>query len=163
MGTVMADVSTKSRRKRRVSCNRSEHDVEPRQYWLHRGLQKAESTLATLIRTEHIGLNDYLARRKVPDCPSPLCECGWQQQTVKHIVLFCPRYARDRDKMIQEAQTSDLAIMLSIEHGIRAVTRWFLRQDILTQFSEARKILEKDARAPQRQRGRRTGNDVDDG
>lgn len=135
----------------------------PKQCYLHRGLLKAESTLATLLRTEHIGLNDYLYRRGVPDCPSPLCECGWPRQTVKHIVLFCPRYARDRDKMIQEARSSDLATILSTENGIRAVTRWFLRQDILTQFSVAREALEKRARAPRRQRGRRAGNDVDDG
>ena len=98
--------------------------------------------MATLLRTEHIGLNDYLSRRKVPDGPSPLCECGWQQQTVKHIVLFCPRYARDRDKMVQEARSSDLKTMLSTEEGVKAVTRWFLRQDILAQFSVAKESVE---------------------
>ena len=65
--------------------------------------------------------------------------------------------------MIREAKTSDLGTILSTESGIRAVTKCFLGQEILTQFSAAREALEKNARVPRRQRGRRAGNDVDDG
>jgi hypothetical protein len=35
---------------------------------------RAESTLATLLRTERIGLNDYLCRRRVPGYLKPDCE-----------------------------------------------------------------------------------------
>jgi hypothetical protein len=130
-----------------------------KQYRLCKGILKAESTVATLLCTEHIGLNDYLYRRKMPDYPSPLCDCGWPRQTVKHVLLFCPRFARDRDKMIQEASTSDYTTLLLTAQGIRAVTKWFLRQGILTQFS-----LASEAQATrQRKCGRRAGNDVDDG
>jgi hypothetical protein len=51
---------------------------------------RAESTVATLLRTEHIGLNDYLCRRRVPGYLKPDCYCGWPRQTPKHIILFCP-------------------------------------------------------------------------
>jgi hypothetical protein len=39
-------------------------------------LARAESTVATLLRTEHIGLNDYLCRRRVHGYSKPDCECG---------------------------------------------------------------------------------------
>jgi hypothetical protein len=39
-------------------------------------LTRAESTVATLLRTEHIGLNDYLCRRRVPRYSKPDCDCG---------------------------------------------------------------------------------------
>ena len=138
-------------------ANRAEWDAN--QYRIHEGLRKAESTVATLLRTEHIGLNDYLHGRRVPDCPTPVCDCGWPRQTVKHIVLFCPRFARDRDKMIKEAGTSDLTTLLSSPRGIRAAAKWFLWQDILTQFSLVRQAETR----RKRKRGRRAGNDVDDG
>jgi hypothetical protein len=132
---------------------------ESKQHHFHKGLLKAESTVATLLRTEHIGMNDYLCQRGVPGYESPLCICGWSRQRVKHILLFCPRFARDRDKMIQEAGTSDCATLLSTPRGLRAVVKWFLRQDILTQFSLTKEMETR----RKRKVGRRAGNDVDDG
>ncbi|KJX98240.1 hypothetical protein TI39_contig425g00001, partial [Zymoseptoria brevis] len=43
-------------------------------------------------------------------------------------------------KMIQEARTNDFTTISSTEDGVRAVAKWFLRQDILTQSSAASKI-----------------------
>ena len=43
---------------------------------IREGLQKAESFLATHIRTERIGLKVYLHSRKVPGVESPECGCG---------------------------------------------------------------------------------------
>ena len=59
---------------------------------MHEGLAKAESSLATQIRTEKIGLADFLHRRRVPTVTSPACQCGWHRQTAKHIIMFCPLY-----------------------------------------------------------------------
>jgi hypothetical protein len=39
-------------------------------------LTRAESTVATLLRTEYIGLNDYLYRRRVPGYLKPDCDCS---------------------------------------------------------------------------------------
>jgi len=60
------------------------------------GLQKAESTLATHIRTERIGLNAYLHSRNVPGANSPRCDCGWSHQTAKHILMHCPKWTHLR-------------------------------------------------------------------
>lgn len=150
-------VRTREDRVRLTTAQSCEWD---RRGWhIHKDLLKAESTMATLLRTEHIGMNDYLHRRRVPGYDNSLCECGWPKQTVKHILLFCPRFARDRDKMLQEAESSDFSKILSTPRGIRAAVRWFLRQDILTQFS-----LVRDASQRKRRRaGRPAGEDVEDG
>jgi hypothetical protein len=121
-------------------------------------LTRADSTVATLLRTEHIGLNDYLCRRRVPGYSKPDCDCGWPRQTPKHIILFCPTQMTGQAEMLSEAKTTDYTKLLSTEAGLRAVTRWFLQRDILTQFSLARTT---DYAKPRR-RGRRPGTYVDD-
>ncbi|KAF4547056.1 Hypothetical protein D9617_62g044130 [Elsinoe fawcettii] len=53
-------------------------------------LTRAESTVATLLRTKHIGLNDDLCRRRVSGFAKPDCDCGWPRETPKHIIMFSP-------------------------------------------------------------------------
>jgi hypothetical protein len=66
-----------------------------------------------------------------------------------------------RAEIQSEAKTTDYTKLLSMEAGLRAVTRWFLQRDILTQLSLAR-IMDD---AKPRRRGRRPGTymDEDDG
>jgi hypothetical protein len=40
--------------------------------------------------------------------------------------------------MLSEAKTRNYVQLLSTEAGLRAVTKWFLQRDVLTQFSLAR-------------------------
>ena len=56
---------------------------------IHNNLMKAESALTTQIRTEKIGLANFLFNRRVPGVMTPACSCGWQKQTAKHIILHC--------------------------------------------------------------------------
>jgi len=60
--------------------------------------------------------------------------------------------------MLSEAKTTDYTKLLSTEAGLRAVTKWFLERDVLTQFSLARTM--DDVRS--RRRGRRPGTYVDE-
>jgi hypothetical protein len=59
---------------------------------LHQGLTKRESALLVQLRTEKIGLNDFLFNQRVLDVTSSRCECGERRQTVTHILLCCRRY-----------------------------------------------------------------------
>jgi len=59
--------------------------------------------------------------------------------------------------MIREAGTSDFRSLLANERGLRAVTMWFLQQGILSQFSLAKEVWQR-----QGQRGRRAGCNVND-
>lgn len=112
---------------------------------LRQGLTRAESTIATLLRTEHIGLNDYLYRRRVPDHNTPACTCGARRQTPKHILLFCPDWGEGRLEMLRRAGTSDFRKLLSTRKGLKAASSWFLDRGILSQFSLAREMAIEEA------------------
>jgi hypothetical protein len=58
---------------------------------LHNGLTKRESALLVQLRTEKIGLNDFLFNRKVPGILDPMCPCREGRQTVRHVLLTCRR------------------------------------------------------------------------
>jgi hypothetical protein len=60
--------------------------------------------------------------------------------------------------MLAEAKTTDYTKLLSTEAGSRAVTKWFLQWDALTQFSLAKTMDD----AKPRRRGRRLGTYVDE-
>lgn len=49
-------------------------------------------------------------------------------------------YSRRRAGMLAKAKTIDHTKLLSTEAGLRAVTRWFLQWDVLTQLSLARTV-----------------------
>jgi hypothetical protein len=48
--------------------------------------EKWQSALLVQMRTEKIGLRDYLWRRRVPEFDNPRCGCGERRQTVAHIL-----------------------------------------------------------------------------
>ena len=111
---------------------------------VHDGLQKAESSAVVQIRSQHIGFNRYLFKRKVPGIEGPSCPCGWWSQDVKHILMNCPRYQHHRPNLLLAAGTYDYDVMVSTSQGIRAAARWLVRSGALGQYSLARVQLESD-------------------
>ena len=63
---------------------------------LHNGLHKAESAILVQLRTEKIGLRDFLVKRRVPNIDSPQCECNQGRETVKHVILHCPNVTNEQ-------------------------------------------------------------------
>jgi ribonuclease HI len=74
---------------------------------LHEGLTKRESALLVQLRTEKIGLNDFLFARRVPDVTSPRCDCGARRQTVAHILLHCSKHRHLRDRIFANLSGRD--------------------------------------------------------
>ena len=108
---------------------------------LRTGLRKAESSLATHIRTERIGLNAYLSTRKVPGFDSPACRCGWAYQTAKHIIMHCSEWVVQRRRMLKEVDTQDYRKVVSTAKGLKAAARLLMETELLGQFSLARTLL----------------------
>ena len=104
---------------------------------LFKGLTRPASTIATLLRTEAIGLNAFLSRVGVPGI-SPSCSCGAQSETPKHVVIFCPNRATGRAEMLMKAGTSRYHTLLTTGKGLQAVTKWFLQHGGLAQFARAK-------------------------
>ena len=59
------------------------------------------------LRTEKIGLNDFLFARRVPDVTSPRCDCGARRQTVAHILLHCSKRRHLRDRIFANLSGRD--------------------------------------------------------
>jgi ribonuclease HI len=59
---------------------------------LHADLSKAESALLVQMRTEKIGLKDFLFNHRVPGFHNARCHCGERRQTVAHVLLSCHHY-----------------------------------------------------------------------
>jgi hypothetical protein len=101
---------------------------------IHLGASKATSSLITQIRTEKIGLNAFLADRRVPD-KTATCTCGWPRQTAKHILYFCPEFADRRTSLFEAAGTRDYSKMLATARGAKAAAVWLQSTGLLPQFS----------------------------
>ena len=90
---------------------------------MRKGLQKAESTLATHIRTKRIGLEAYLHSRKEPEVESPECSCGRARQTANHVLLFCPDHEELRKRMLHKAGSQDDRQIIFLVKGLKAAAR----------------------------------------
>ena len=115
---------------------------------MHTSLNKAQSTVATLLRTRVIGLNDWLYMVGVPGIDSPACPCGWQRQTPEHIVTACSLHEVGRDRLWQQARTDCYNDLLQDGKRLVLVTRWFIQRRILQQFSIAADMAESQGEGP---------------
>ena len=106
---------------------------------LREGLTKAESTMATLLRTGVIGLKDWLYWVGVP-VGSPRCECGWPRQTLKYVILLYP-LRTNQEAMLSVAGTENYNTLLSTQKGLKAVTQWLISQNVLDQFRVVKEMV----------------------
>ena len=100
---------------------------------LHVTLSKATSALITQIRTEKIGLNAFLTQQHVPGYIAN-CSCGWERQTAKHILLYCPSFTRGREELFRDAGTNSYSQMVVTTRGARAAAQFLQKTGLLPQF-----------------------------
>ena len=101
---------------------------------IHQNLSRAQSSIAIQIRSEHIGLNSYLYRRKVPGVDSPKCQCGYPTQNVRHMVMTCPQWARGRGDFLRKANDRSYQAMIQSPEDVARITKWILDEGYLEQF-----------------------------
>ena len=101
---------------------------------LHKTLAKAESALTIQIRSEKIGLADFLFRRHVPDVLTPNCPCGWPKQTAKHVIMFC-KLNSNRQSMLRSIDTNNYRLITDSSRAMKLLTAWLMKTGLLTQFS----------------------------
>lgn len=65
---------------------------------LHSDLSKRKSAILVQMRTEKIGLKDFLFSRRVPEIPDAKCDCQEGRQTVAHVLLSCRKFRDTRRK-----------------------------------------------------------------
>ena len=52
------------------------------------------------LTTGHSNLKEHRWRMSMPNTNSPACSCGEDSGTVKHFLLFCPKFSKQRKTMI---------------------------------------------------------------
>ena len=106
---------------------------------LYEGLPKHEATAVFLLRTEVLGLNDWLARIGVPGI-NPQCPCGTGRQTLQHILAFCPSQIQPRANLLLKTGTTELREILKAKKTAKAAAQWLLETNLLEQFRVAKDI-----------------------
>jgi hypothetical protein len=120
---------------RRAAVWRTPWAQDPRK--LYASLSKAEATALFLMRTEVIGLNAWLAAVQVPGV-SPACPCGWHAQTVRHVLLHCPRH--NRENLLIACGTEQFNDILMRPECAKHAARWLVRVGVLEQFRVAAEV-----------------------
>ncbi len=104
-------------------------------------LQKIKSILATYIRIEHIKLNVYLHSRNVLSVNSSWCNCEWNYQTVKHILMHCLNWTHLWSNMLWDVDFTNYQVIISIMKNLRATARMMMKMKLLKQFRMTRILI----------------------
>jgi hypothetical protein len=114
---------------------------------LHQGLQKAESSLLVQIRTQRIGLAQFLHDQHVPGYETGRCLCIGGSETPRHITLFCSNIVASRTYLRNLIRTKlgsdriDYQRLIGSPEGAKIFTKWFMELGCLGQFSLTRQLL----------------------
>lgn len=114
---------------------------EQRPQTLYARLTKAEATALFLMRSNVLGLNAWLAAIGVPDV-SPRCPCGWHAQTVRHVLLHCPRM--ERGELLRQCDSTRFHDILTRPTCVPYAARWLVRSGLLGQFSAVKEAIEEE-------------------
>ena len=94
--------------------------------------------MVTLLRTEHIGMRQYLTKRRVPGF-TPDCECGQGHETPKHVCIFCPKWKERRHLLFKEGGSTNWKDLANTKRGLHATAKWLIQEGVLEQFALAGK------------------------
>jgi hypothetical protein len=69
----------------------------------------------------------------VPGVWNKRCACGHVTMSVRHVLLSCPQWEREREEELGD-MVRDLKEILGIRHGATAAIRLILKTGLLEQF-----------------------------
>ena len=113
----------------------AEAELTVKRLWGHTDMSKAESSVLMQLRTEWIELTAFLHDRTVSEYENSECSCEWRHQTVKHVIMHCRIYEWERHELFMITCSTDYRALLQHAHLVRIVTWWFIKRDLLPQFS----------------------------
>ncbi len=103
--------------------------------------QKIESTLIIHIRIKCIDLNVYLYFRNVSDADSVWCDCNWNHQITKHVLMHCLNWLYLRLRMLWDVNFLNYWIIIAITKNLRAVARMMMKTKLLKQFKVTKSLI----------------------
>ena len=103
--------------------------------------QKIKSILATYIKIECIKLKIYLHSRNVLSMNSFQCNCKWNHQTVKHILMHCLNWTHLRFNMLRDVDFMNYWVIISITKNLKTTARMMMKMKLLKQFKMTRTFI----------------------
>ena len=101
---------------------------------MQNNFQKIESILITYIKIKFIDLNVYLNFRNVSDANSMWCNCNWNHQMMKHVLMHCLNWLHLRLRMLWDVDFSNYWTIITIMKSLRAAARMMMKTKLLKQF-----------------------------
>jgi hypothetical protein len=108
--------------------------VDKKRLKLHDQLKKIESFLTIQIRIEKIDFASFFYRRKIFNVKSIFCRCDWNNQTIKHVIMFCS-LMNDRNQLFTNVNINDYHVMTHLSKKFKTIVKWLMQHDLLQQFS----------------------------
>ncbi len=127
---------------RRRVCETLMKDITSKRMKLHKNLIKSKSFLVTYMKTKRIKLIDYFFFRRVFIVLTSSCFCEHSRQTLRHILLFCRDWSKNRQRMLRDDETTNMSRLLNIAKSLKISIIWLMKINLLTQFSLIKKYLD---------------------
>ncbi len=108
--------------------------VDKKRFKLHDQLKKIENFLTIQIRIEKIDFASFFHRFKILDVKSIFCKCDWNNQTIKHVIMFCS-LMNERDQLFKNVDINDYHVMTQLSKKFKMIVKWLMQHDLLQQFS----------------------------
>ncbi len=108
---------------------------------MQNNLQKIESILIIHIRIKCINLNVYLHFRNVSDADSMQCNCDWNHQMMKHVLMHCLNWLHLRSRMLWNVNFLNYWIIIAIMKNLRATARMMMKTKLLKQFKVTESLI----------------------
>jgi major membrane immunogen (membrane-anchored lipoprotein) len=104
--------------------------VDKKRRKLHDQLKKIENFLTIQIRIEKIDFASFLHRHKILDVKSIFCRRDWNNQTIKHVIMFCS-LSNDRNQLCKNVDINDYHVMTHSSKKFKTIVKWLLQHDLL--------------------------------
>jgi hypothetical protein len=117
-----------------TSISTQTEDIDKKRLQLHDQLKKIESSLSIQIRIEKIDFVNFLFRRKIFEITSISCRCDWNNQTIKHVIMFC-ELMNDKNSMLNVVDITDYYQMMTSSKRFKIIIKWLLWHNLLSQFA----------------------------
>ena len=99
-------------------------------------MEKHKATGLMMLRTEVLGLNDWLHKIGVPGV-RPECPCGARRQTLRHIIAFCPLQIQPRLELLERTGQTDPLKLINGRKTAKAAVYWLISTGTMEQFRVA--------------------------
>jgi hypothetical protein len=117
-------------------------DITSKRKKFQKDLIKLKNSFAIYMRTKSIKLIDYFFFQRVFIVLTSDCICEYSRQTLRHILLFCRDWSKNRQPMLRDNETTNMSRFLNIAKSLKASIIWLIKINLFSSwFIQSKKSL----------------------